>query len=126
MGSFGEVFEKRLRLFHLTQTPWPMSFGSFGASTHGILPAQIAIGFDLENRDIASVGRQARAKAHKMSSACVLSKSIVGDTTSLCSRVASCLVHNASRRDSDGLSPCPVIERGPSLDSIGNVSGVGL
>ena len=77
-----------------------------GNSRRDILPAQIAIGFVLENRVIASGGRRACPKADTMSSACGLSKSIAGETTSLYSRVAPCLVHNASRRGDDCLSPC--------------------
>ena len=101
-GSLHETLEAT----HSTQTPWPMYRVRSGNSRRDFLPAQIAIGFVLENCVIASGGRRACPKADKRSSACVLSKSIAGDTASLCSRVAPCLVHNASRRNADGLSPC--------------------
>ena len=106
LALFGEVFTRPLKPPTRPRPPGRCDRVRLGNSRRDFLPAQIAIGFVLENCVIASGGRRACPKADKRSSACVLSKSIAGDTASLCSRVAPCLVHNASRRNADGLSPC--------------------
>ncbi len=105
-ASFGEVFVRTLEPFHRPRFSGRCDSVRSGNSRRDISPAQIAIGFVLENFVIAPGGRRASSKADKMSSACVLSKSIAKDTASVCSQVAPCLVHNASRPDADGLSPC--------------------